>query len=254
MIAIEPPVAAAAGPPIRLNPALDAALISRVYRSAGRVHVPDFFDAPTAAHIHRCLEAETRWQCVLFDGTAHRELEVPALSCLPDGERSDWLARVQRAAERGFSYCYATFRLFENYVNGRHRDSYLMRVLEFLNAPGFLELARRMTGDARIGFADGQATLYRAGDFLTRHDDEVEGRNRIAAYVLGFTPRWVTDWGGLLAFPDRHGHLAEAYVPTFNSLNLFRVPMPHAVTQVASFAAAPRYSITGWLRALPAAG
>jgi len=248
------PCAAAAPPPIRLNPALDPELIARVFRASGRVHVPDFFDAPTAAHIHQSLAEETRWQLVLHDGGGHRELPVPALSSLPEEERRDWLARVHRAAERGFSYCYSTFRLFENYVNGRHRDAQLMRVLEFLNAPAFLDFARRMTGDARIQFADGQATLYRAGDFLTRHDDAVEGRNRVAAYVLGFTREWMTDWGGLLAFPDRYGHLAEAYVPTFNSLNLFRVPMLHAVTQVASFAAAPRYSITGWLRALPDSG
>ncbi|HEU0225188.1 MAG TPA: 2OG-Fe(II) oxygenase family protein [Steroidobacteraceae bacterium] len=246
--------AARPAPAIRLNPALDAQLIARVFRSAGRVHVPDFFDAPTAALIHRSLAEETRWQLVLHDGGGHRELPVPALSSLPEEERRDWLARVHRAAERGFSYCYSTFRLFENYLNGRHLDSQLMRVLEFLNAPAFLGFARRLTGDARIGFADGQATMYRAGDFLTRHDDAVDGRHRVAAYVLGFTPEWRTDWGGLLAFPDRHGHLAEAYLPTFNSLNLFRVPMLHAVTQVASFAAAPRYSITGWLRALPDSG
>jgi Rps23 Pro-64 3,4-dihydroxylase Tpa1-like proline 4-hydroxylase len=254
MIADQEPGAAARPPPIRLNPALDPALIARVFRSAGRVHVPDFFDARTAARIHHSLAEETRWQLVLHDARGHRELPVPALSSLPEAERRDWLVRVHRTAERGFSYCYSTFRLFENYVNGRYRDAYLMRVLEFLNAPAFLDFARRLTGDARIEFADGQATMYRAGDFLTRHDDEVDGRNRIAAYVLGFTPEWMTDWGGLLAFPDRHGHLSEAYVPTFNSLNLFRVPMQHAVTQVASFATAPRYSITGWLRARPDPG
>jgi Rps23 Pro-64 3,4-dihydroxylase Tpa1-like proline 4-hydroxylase len=243
--------AADVSPPVRLNPRLDPELIARVFRASGRVHVPDIFDEATAVLIHRSLAEETRWRLVLCDAGGHQELAVPALSGLPEDERRDWLARVHRAAERGFSYCYSTFRLFENYVNGWHRDSYLMRVLEFLNAPVFLDFARRITGDARIRFADGQATLYRAGDFLTRHDDEVEGRHRVAAYVLGFTRDWMTEWGGLLAFPDRHGHLSEAFVPTFNSLNLFRVPMLHAVTQVASFAAAPRYSITGWLRALP---
>lgn len=249
MIADDVSNAAATATPIRVNPALDVPLIARVYRDAGRVHIPDFFHAATAAQIHRSLVAETRWRLVLFDGTAHRELAVPGPFGLPDEERRGWLASVERAAQRGFSYRYATFRLFENYLNGRHRNSYLMRVLEFLNAPAFLELARRVTGDARIAFADGQATMYRSGDFLTRHDDEAPGANRIAAYALGFTPEWITDWGGLLAFPDRDGHLAEAYAPTFNSLNLFRVPALHAVTQVASFAAAPRYSITGWLRA-----
>ncbi len=129
-----------------------------------------------------------------------------------------------------------------------------MRLLEFINAPPFLDLMRRITGDAAIDYADGQATLYRAGDFLTTHDDAVEGKNRRAAYVFGFTPGWLTDWGGLLAFPDSQGHLSEAYLPGFNTLNLFRVPMRHAVTQVSGFVAAPRLSVTGWLRQKPAAG
>lgn len=123
---------------------------------------------------------------------------------------------------------------------------------EIFGAPPFRDLMRRITGDDAIDYADGQATLYRAGDFLTRHDDRVEGKGRRAAYVLGFTPEWVTDWGSLLAFPDAEGHVAEAYRPAFNALSLFRVPMLHAVTQVSEFAPAGRYSITGWLRAAEA--
>ena len=233
---------------IRLNPRLDADLVARVYRAAGRVHVPEFFEAATAERIRRALVDETPWQFVLYDGAEHRELPVASLAALPEAERAPLEAAVRRAAADGFTYRYANFRLYENWQAGRHRDHFLMRVLEFMNAAPFRELIRRITGDAAIDYADGQATLYRAGDFLTRHDDRVEGKDRRAAYVFGFTPRWSTDWGGLLAFPDAHGHVAEAYGPAFNALNLFRVPMLHAVTQVADFAPEGRYSITGWLR------
>ncbi len=245
--------AAAIGLPLRINPRLDADLIARVYRAGGRVHVPDFFDQPSAERIHHALKSETPWQSVLFDGSDHRELAVASIGDLPDAERAELHAKTDAAAREGFSYRYSSFRLYENWQEGRHRDLFLMRVLEFLNSPPFLELMRRLTGDAMIGYADAQATQYRAGDFLTCHNDAVEGKNRRAAYVLNFTLKWHPDWGGLLAFPDPHGHLAEAYAPAFNALNLFRVPMLHAVTQVAGFAAAPRYSITGWLRRAPSA-
>lgn len=238
---------------IRLNPRLDAGLVARVYRAAGRVHVPDFFEAATASRIHEALARETPWQYVLYDGREHRELPVASLAELPDAERRELLADVNRAATGGFAYRYANFRLYENWQEGRHRDHFLMRVLEFMNAAPFRDLMRRITGDAAIDYADGQATCYRAGDFLARHDDRVEGRGRRAAYVLGFTRDWVTDWGGLLAFPDAHGHVSEAYRPAFNALNLFRVPVLHAVTQVSDFAPGGRYSITGWLRQAPAA-
>lgn len=246
--------AATGSAPFRLNPRLDTALIARVYRSAGRVHIPDFFDAPTAERIHRALVEETRWRFVLHDESGDHELDVASLSELPEAERADWQSRIDRAAQRGFSYRYATFRLFEHYLQNRHRESFLMRVLEFLNLPQIRDLVRTMTGDPHVDFADGQATRYGAGDFLTVHTDEADGKNRRAAYVLNFTPEWHTDWGGMLAFLDRQGHVEEAYRPAFNALNLFRVPALHAVTQVASYATAARYSITGWFRQTPPAG
>ncbi|MBB1180632.1 2OG-Fe(II) oxygenase, partial [Pseudomonas sp. FW305-3-2-15-E-TSA4] len=78
-----------------------------------------------------------------------------------------------------------------------------------------------------------------------------DGKHRLLAYVLNLTPRWRVDWGGLLLFLDPDGHVAEGYAPKFNALNIFRTPFPHAVTQVSTFAGAPRYAITGWIRARP---
>jgi Rps23 Pro-64 3,4-dihydroxylase Tpa1-like proline 4-hydroxylase len=238
--------------PVRMYSRLDEGLVARVFRAAGRVHIPDFLDVASATRIHRALAVETPWRSVLFDGREHRELDVASLAELPACVRKAIVARVEAAASRGFSYRYASFRLYENWQRGLHRDAWLMRVLEFLNSPPFLELMRRVTGDSLIGYADAQATKFGPGDFLTRHDDRIDGKDRRAAYVLSMTPDWETDWGGLLAFPDARGHLSEAYSPAFNALNLFRVPMLHAVTQVSSFAVAPRYSITGWLRRQPA--
>jgi SM-20-related protein len=65
---------------------------------------------------------------------------------------------------------------------------------------------------------------------------------------MNFTPAWKSDWGGLLQFIDEDGHVAEAYAPAFNALNILRVPQKHAVSYVTPFAGAGRYSITGWLR------
>ena len=75
---------------------------------------------------------------------------------------------------------------------------------------------------------------------LTAHSDDIEGKNRLFAYVLNFTPTWKPDWGGLLAFIDGDGHISEAYTPAFNALNIFKVPQMHTVTQVAGYAGAER--------------
>ncbi|HAV49166.1 MAG TPA: proline hydroxylase, partial [Brevundimonas sp.] len=50
------------------------------------------------------------------------------------------------------------------------------------------------------------------------------------------------------------GAVTETFTPSFGTLNLFKVPQDHAVSMVAPFAGAPRYSITGWWRTRPPGG
>lgn len=238
-----------ADPAVRLNPELDAAAIAEVYARHGRVHVPSIFPAAVAARVHRALVAETPWSRVIRSASRHYDLVPGGWEELPGEKRLEIEEAVYAQGRSGFGYFYGNFAIADHHEAGRHLDSFLMRVFEFLNSAPFLDFARIATGEPSIAFADAQATCYRVGDFLTAHDDAVEGKNRRAAYVLNFTPAWRSDWGGLLQFLDRDGHVAEAYTPAFNALNILRVPQPHAVSCVNPLAGGARYSITGWLRA-----
>jgi len=233
---------------IALDSGVDAKLAGTIFRQFGRVHITRVLREDAAQKMLRALQQETPWRHALCDEQGHRDLDVDSLEQLDPVARGAIAASIDRLARTGFAYRYSNFRLDDNYEAGRHRDLFLMRFFEFLNSGPFLDFAREVTGAREIEFADSQATLYRSGDFLTTHDDAVENKNRHAAYVFNFTPAWRPDWGGLLAFPDEFGHLHEAFCPAFNALNLMRVPMPHLVTQVASFAGGGRYSLTGWLR------
>ncbi|HEY0053572.1 MAG TPA: 2OG-Fe(II) oxygenase family protein, partial [Caulobacteraceae bacterium] len=99
-------------------------------------------------------------------------------------------------------------------------------------------------------YCDVMATRYLPGHFLTAHDDHADGQDRLFAYVLNLTGRWRADWGGMLLFLDEEDHVAEGYMPAFNSLNIFRVPQRHAVALVAPYADGPRLAITGWIRSV----
>jgi SM-20-related protein len=167
---------------------------------------------------------------------------------MPPEQRETMTKKMLEQSRRGFQYVFENYPLYDIYLAGE-RTQPLMAMHEFLNSDGFLQFAREITGFDRIAFADSQATKYLPGHFLTEHDDEVAGKQRLAAYVFGFTPEWRADWGGILQFIDRDGHIAEGYVPKFNVLNLFRVPQKHSVSYVTPAAAQARYSITGWLRA-----
>ena len=124
----------------------------------------------------------------------------------------------------------------------------LATLFRAINAPPFLDAMRAVLDAPDIRFADGQLTRYRAGHFLTTHDDGIEGKNRVAAFVLTLSEGWQDDWGGVLEFSTRDGHDLARFVPRGNTLSLFKVPQPHEVTPVAPQVNAHRISVTGWLR------
>lgn len=89
------------------------------------------------------------------------------------------------------------------------------------------------------------ASRYHAGDFLTAHSDFADGRR--IAFVLNLTKGWLPHWGGqLVVLDDKYEKVLENYVPTFNSLTLFCVPLPHAVSPVSDDCQTPRYAVSGW--------
>lgn len=235
-------------PPVRLADGLDLRAIAAVFARTGRVHIPGILADDVARRIHRCMTEETPWSRVLNDQGKHYDLGPGTWEAMPESARAEILRRIAVNGRRSFQYFYENFPLADLHAAGRHLDSYLMRVYEFIGSAAFLEFARRATGIPTLATADAQATRYGPGDFLTRHDDRLDEKRRRVAYVFNFTPEWLADWGGLLLFLDRDGHVAEGYVPAFNALNLLRVPQPHTVSLVAPLAAGARYSITGWLR------
>lgn len=236
-------------PPVRLDPRLDPRALREVFRRGGRLHLPGIFTAEVATRIHRALATETPWTLHYNEGeTRHLDLAVAEFDALDEPTRRAFMASLHARARLGFQYVFDNFPISDLHPDGQYAHSYLMRVYEFMRTPAFLQFARTLTGFDNIVNVDMQATRYRAGHFLTAHDDDVEGKGRLAAYVLNFSPRWRADFGGILQFIDHDGHVAEGLVPTFNALNVFRVPALHAVSAVAPFVTAPRLSLTGWLR------
>jgi SM-20-related protein len=226
--------------PLELSPSLDRATIAERFRTHRRVHIPDVLTRPAAERLYRCLTQETKWSVTLNNGKNFLDVD----NCTVDERMKLALGAWQRA-QSNFQYLFDNHRLSRNgepYPDPQH---YFARVVSFMNSPALLGFVREITGVPDIVWADAQATLYRPGDFLTVHDDETGGRKRLVAYVLNLTPMWRADWGGALNFLGPTGHIEEAYVPTFNALNVFRVPAKHFVGSVTPFGGL-RYSLTGW--------
>jgi SM-20-related protein len=231
---------------IRLNPDLDTAVLAPAFAARRRLHIPNILQANGVEAVTAVLEGEARWKATVAAGGDFFELPLDG-DRAEDASKQAWLddVRVDGMATR-MQYVFDTRRLGSEHE--ADAPDAADAVLEFLNGESFLSFARAVTGDDRIDFVDGQASRYRPGHVLTTHSDLSAGKNRLYAYVLNLTREWRADWGGTLVFHGPDGHVVEGWIPAFNALNLFEVPMSHAVTQVTAFAMRPRLSITGWMR------
>jgi len=231
---------------LRLSPLLDVAALHGAFAARRRLHIPGVLAPEPAEALTAAMEAFDGWKVSVSAGGEAFELPLAGRVAAEPGKQA-WIdqARVDGDQPR-MQYIFDTRRLDLEPVDAP--GDAVGEVLAFLNSTGFIAFVRGVTGDDRIDFADAQATRYRPGHVLTGHDDASAGKNRLYAYVLNLTRDWRADWGGVLAFEGADGHIEAGFAPAFNALNLFAVPMRHAVTQVASFAPRDRLSITGWLR------
>ena len=236
--------------PLKLDPGLDPQALKPVFARFGRVHLPQILVPKDAQRVHEGLVRAPWSRTFLVDGKGYDVTREDYLKSPPE-IRQQVEAAIAEGGRSGFQFDFDTWRISDNLEAGRRQGGIvepLEAAYDFLNSAAFLGFIRKLTGDNRPAYVDAQATRYRAGQFLTAHDDNLVGKNRLYAYVLNMTPNWRTEWGGLLMFHDADGHLAEAYAPKFNALNIFTVPAWHSVSQVASYVTAERLAITGWIR------
>jgi SM-20-related protein len=212
----------------------------------GRAQLVDLLDPAYASSLKTSAEG-VDYNVVTQRGTGHVDFPSAWLASLQPQQKQALGEAIQDGATEGFQYLYDNHPIYDLNAIGAAAPVWA-ELMAFLNGETFLGLMRDVTGEPRIAMADAQLTRFRRGHFLTTHDDQVEGKHRYYAYVLGLTDRWKIDWGGLLAFHGEDGNVAEAFTPRFNTLNLLKVPAPHSVTQVALSAGADRISVTGWLR------
>jgi Rps23 Pro-64 3,4-dihydroxylase Tpa1-like proline 4-hydroxylase len=238
----------AAAVPFAINPKLDLAALSRRFEARRRLQIADFLEPESAERLRASLEQSGGWRHLLNSEERNYEFAAADWDALSDAERNKVAEAVDEAAAYGFQYQYDTIRVTDEGSAAGGGDGLLEAFAAFLSSPPALEAISQITRADDLVFADCQATRYRGGDFLTPHNDEVDGMHRRFAYVLGLTHHWMPRWGGLLHFVDAEGGVEETMTPRFNALCLFAVGQSHYVSQVASYAPVPRISVTGWLR------
>lgn len=233
--------------PLRLHPGIDVARAAADYARRGRTVIEPFLAEDSARRLHDFLDQADAWRRVVNAGEKVFEIARADWAAMAAAARTQLVGALDEAARDGFQYRFESIRVDDDPAARTARGWPLDAFATVMSAPPTLALLRRITAAPDLSFADAQGTAYLPGDFLTGHDDAVAGKHRRAAYVLGLCPAWRAEWGGLLLFDE--GAEVSGVVPGFNRLTLFGVPQQHSVSLVAPFAGAPRYAVTGWLRA-----
>ena len=235
-----------------LNPALNPEELAPRFRSSGRIVIQDALLTEQADRMHRCLRTQIPWRLAYRDTRVtgehqQQQLTRQQLQAMGPKAAAALRAQVLHQARDHFQYLYQHF----NINGGRGTDNppglAVYDLLDFMLGEEFLDFARRLTGTPELDDLYAHATLYTAGSFLKIHEDVTPVQDRRYAYVLGLTRGWRADMGGLLHFLDDQGNVVETVVPRYNSLTIFRVPMPHLVSMVAPWVPEPRLAVTGWL-------
>jgi len=226
-----------------------AAAAERLART-GRTRVPGLFGEGGHA-LHAAVLAPDQPWVRTFLNPLGADIPVATLDASSPEDQAHVTQQAYAGATEGLQFLFDRLRLGPAREAGMATPQILFDLLDLFNTEAFLSFARRLTGDDRIAFSDGQVTRYLPGHFLNRHSDANPRTERLYAYVLNLSPGWRAEWGGLLQFLDEGGDITESFVPSFGALNVFAVPQMHAVSTVAPFAGGPRYSVTGWWRAKP---
>ncbi|MEO6172926.1 MAG: 2OG-Fe(II) oxygenase family protein [Arenimonas sp.] len=212
-----------------------------------RVQIPDFLQLSAAERLRSCLQNEVPWTLAERSDSVSKTISAENYAAMDAPARAEHLQKAYEKAKTQFQFVYESYMMVKAAKEGRDPTLILHAILEFLNSEDFIAFARWLVNDSKITHASAQATRYRAGHFLTRHQDKDQHEDRAYAYVINLTKKWHADWGGLLQFENDLGDVTQTLSPTWNSISIFKVPQSHTVSLVAPFAMEDRLAITGWL-------
>lgn len=231
-----------------INNALDLNHYRQLLVRNSRVQIPGFLQPDAAETLRQCLLTEIPWALAERSGGQSRTRDAQDVAVMTEAQQQALLQAAYARAGHEFQFSYDSYMIARAVKEG-WPSNLLHNLLAFLNSPEFLVFARRLSGEPGIHAVSAQATRYRPGQFLTRHQDQDVQEGRVCAYVINLSQHWDSDWGGLLQFHDGDDRLVETFVPYWNTLSLFRVPQSHTVSLVSPWAREPRLAITGWFLA-----
>ncbi len=236
-----------------LNPDLNWAELRQSFLIDKRIRINNIFDAAYAKKIQECCLTQIDYDLIYHHDNKNHVKTAAEMAAMSHETQQRLQSDLYQLANKGVGFLYGGYRMGaaeDKTTNpgSNTAPTQAQNLFNFVNSSSMLSFVSFISGQTALVEADGQYTRYAPGHYLTRHSDNIVSENRQLAYVLGFTPKWHPDWGGMLQFFEKNGNPRDAWSPEFNSLSLFDVEHIHSVTYVAPFASEPRLSLTGWYK------
>jgi SM-20-related protein len=229
------------------NPNLDLAPYAEEFARFGRVRLPEFLKPDVAEHVYSVFQAAP-WSATFLVDNKPKVISRVEMNAMSPQKRFELRNQIFAETLKRYQFSYLFLALEDAVGAAWDKDQVLPALHAYLNSEAYMDLGRRIAGLSGICSVSYIASRYMRESFLAAHNDAAESlEDRLVAYTIGFSKDWKFDWGGLLQFLDAEdGRVVDSYLPTFNTLTLFRVPQLHSVSYVTPFAMGPRLSVTGW--------
>jgi Rps23 Pro-64 3,4-dihydroxylase Tpa1-like proline 4-hydroxylase len=229
-----------------LDPQIDIPSLKSEYQKDQRIRIDNFLTSEFATEVADSVSKDLKYDYIYLSKDKNQVVPEEQMMAMDLTARQELQTELMQQASRGVGFLYAGYKMQGDKVDAAPTP--LKKLFDMLNSDEMLNFMTSITGSPELKSADAQYTRYTSGNYLTRHKDDIEAEGRRLAFVLGLSPSWHPDWGGLLQFYKENGVPRDAWEPRINSLALFDVKHIHSVTYVAPHAAAPRFELTGWFR------
>lgn len=229
-----------------LNSHLDLEQLHTEFARKKRILIRNALNGAVAEDVLKSLDTDIPWQMSYMENGRPCAFSQEERTNMADEQWDGIQKKITALGAKGFQFCYGHYSVSDRNLTTCREDAYVNTFRDYLKSEQFFDFSRSVTGMPEICKIEILAGRYTAGDFLMMHDDTKKAERRVA-FVFNLSKGWHPDWGGLTHFLEGDGSVVDTFVPTYNSLVFFTVPVLHLVSYVMPFALRPRYSITGWL-------
>ena len=173
---------------IELDSRENVSELKACFSQTGRLQIKNFLNTEDAKSL-RSEVMKLPWRLVLNENGKHLDIHPLQIKQIPAAKLREIKHAAQSRAAYEFQYLFENYPVFDLLEAGKTIEPLVTATHAAMNAPEFLKQLSQLT-NLQIDYCDMQATRYRAGHFLTTHDDGIEGKNRQMAYVLNLSERW----------------------------------------------------------------